>query len=71
MQADRGEITRSLWMDAGFVVGESLRGLEAGRLFVIPGWRYRMIVRLIALIPRGLMQLAARRVRKPRRVGTR
>jgi hypothetical protein len=71
MQMDRGGIRKSLWMDADFVVAESLRGLRARRLFVIPGWRYRFIVRLIALVPRGLMQLAARRVRKPRRLPAR
>ena len=65
---DRNEVPRSLWMDAAFVVAESLRGLDRGRLFVIPGWRYRLIVLLIRVVPRGLMQLAARRVRKPRRL---
>jgi len=66
MGADRGEIPRSLWLHADFVVAESLKGLRTRKLFVIPGWRYRALVRIMALMPRGLLQVAARRVRKPR-----
>jgi uncharacterized protein len=66
MGADRGEIPGSLWMHADFVVAQSLRGLRQRRLFVIPGWRYRALVRIIALTPRSLLQAAARRMRKPR-----
>jgi short-subunit dehydrogenase len=68
MGADRGEISKSFWMPADFVVRESLRGLKEGKLFVIPGWRYRAIVRLAKLVPRPIFEWGATRVRKPRRV---
>jgi short-subunit dehydrogenase len=68
MGADRGDISKSLWMPADFVVRESLRGLKEGRLFVIPGWRYRAIVRLAKLVPRPIFEWGAARVRKPRRL---
>jgi short-subunit dehydrogenase len=46
---------RSLWMSAEFVVNESLRGLRRGDWFVIPGWRYRALVRLSRLLPRFIL----------------
>ena len=66
MGADRGEIPKSWWMPAEFVVRESLRGLKTGQLFVIPGWRYRLIVRLAKLVPRQIFAWGAARQRKPR-----
>ena len=33
-----------MWMTADFVVEESLRAFNSGELFVIPGWRYRLLV---------------------------
>ena len=54
-------------MPAEFVVRESLRGLKEGKLFVIPGWRYRLIVRLVKLVPRTIFMWGAARHRKPRR----
>jgi len=68
MGADRGEIPKGWWMPAEFVVRESLRGLKEGKLFVIPGWRYRLIVRLVKLVPRPIFMWGAARYRKPRRV---
>jgi short-subunit dehydrogenase len=64
---DRGEIRKSWWMTAEFVVRESLRGLKEGKLFVIPGWRYRLIVRLVKLVPRPILIWGAARHRKPLR----
>ena len=37
---DRKLIPARLWMRAEDVVAESLRGLERGQTFVIPGWQY-------------------------------
>ena len=54
------------WMRADFVVAESLRGLDERRLFVVPGWRYKMLVRAIQGLPRPLIRWATSRVRKPR-----
>ena len=48
---DRNRVPRWLWMDAGEVVEASLRGLESGRLFVIPGWQYRIGAALGELLP--------------------
>jgi hypothetical protein len=65
---DRGPIPRSLWMTADFVVSESLRGFDEGKLFVIPGWRYKLLVMFIKSMPgwamRKLSARGARRYRK-------
>lgn len=69
LKMDRTAIPRSLWMSADFVVEESLRGLDRGKLFVIPGWRYKLIVTGMKLIPGALMRrlsiISGRRFRKP------
>lgn len=66
---DRRAIAKSLWMSADFVVEESLRGFERGKLFVIPGWRYKLIVAGMRLIPgqlqRKIVASGARRLRRP------
>jgi uncharacterized protein len=51
---DRNLIAKSLWMRAEDVVEASLRGLDRGDLFVIPGCRYKLLVRLLAIVPDGL-----------------
>jgi short-subunit dehydrogenase len=51
---DRNLIAKSLWMRAEDVVEASLRGLDRGDLFVVPGWRYKFLVRLLAVVPDGL-----------------
>jgi short-subunit dehydrogenase len=51
---DRGAIAKSLWMHAEDVVEASLEGLDRGELFVVPGWRYKRLVRLLAVLPDGL-----------------
>jgi short-subunit dehydrogenase len=43
------------WMTAEFVVSESLKGWDKGKWLVIPGWRYRMLIRLTRLAPRKLV----------------
>jgi uncharacterized protein len=47
----RDTIPKSWWMPAEFVVNESLKGLEARELFVIPGWRYKLLVALGTRVP--------------------
>jgi uncharacterized protein len=54
MGMDRSAIPKAWWTTAEFVVEESLRGLRAGKLFVIPGWRYRMLVAFYRLAPGSL-----------------
>jgi len=68
---DRSRIPASWWMTADVVVEESLRGFGRGKLFVIPGWRYKLLVWIIKLVPSGLMQWgsirAAQRYKQPKR----
>jgi short-subunit dehydrogenase len=65
---DRSPIPRSLWMTADFVVKESLRGFDQGKLFVIPGWRYKLIVMVMKPLPgwalRGMSARGAGRYRR-------
>ena len=69
IEYDRSSIPRFLWLKAEFVVAESLRGLEQGKLFVIPSWKYKLLVVLIGLLPRGLARSASvRRQRKFKRI---
>jgi short-subunit dehydrogenase len=55
MHVDRESLAPSLfWLRAEDVVDESLRALQLGKLFVIPGWRYKAIVSLISKLPTSL-----------------
>ena len=49
---------KSWWHTAENVVEESLAGLERDRIFVIPGFRYRVLVTLLAVIPRSWRRAA-------------
>ena len=66
---DRSAIPKALWMSADFVVEESLRGFDQGKLFVIPGWRYKLLVAGMRLMPGALLRrftvAGAKRMRKP------
>jgi hypothetical protein len=53
MGVDRSVVARWLWMPADFVVEESLRGLEARKVFVIPSWKYRLAAAFSELLPMG------------------
>lgn len=55
---DRKEIPPSWWMPAEDVVAASLRGLEKGKLIVVPGWRYKMLVAVLRMLPRGVLHWA-------------
>lgn len=48
---DRKMIPGWLWMDARYVVDESLRALGSGELFVIPNWKYRFAAAFAELLP--------------------
>jgi short-subunit dehydrogenase len=54
---DRKTISASLWTTAEDVVAASLAGLERGKLFVIPGRRYSLLVRLLKLTPAVLLRI--------------
>lgn len=51
MGVNRASIPKTLWMPADYVVEESLKGLESGKLFVIPNWKYRLGAALGELLP--------------------
>jgi short-subunit dehydrogenase len=58
MEMSREEIPAWLWMRAEDVVDASLCGLQRGKLFVVPGAIYKMVVLLEKLAPRRLRSLA-------------
>lgn len=61
-----GDRPRLLWMSAESVVSASLAALERGRPVVcVPGFRYKLIVALVRLMPRQVLALlSARRFRR-------
>jgi len=59
MGADRSTVPARFWLDAEFVVRESLDALERGTLFVIPGAIYRWTARVLRLLPSGLRRRLA------------
>jgi uncharacterized protein len=63
---DPATIPSSLWTTAEDVVAASLAGLERNQLFVIPGWRYKLLVRALAVLPMGLIRAGAVRVARRR-----
>ena len=65
---DRGTVPAKLWLTAEEVVTESLKGLERNELFVIPGWRYRLLVRASAVLPESLIRAGAIRFARRRKV---
>jgi len=73
---NRQAISRGAWwMAAEDVVEASLKGLAKGKLFVVPGLRYKLIVGLLRLLPRGVLHAlllkgpaSLRRDRQPSRI---
>jgi uncharacterized protein len=61
---DRNMIPSFLWMSAEKVVETSLRGLQRNRLFVIPGWQYRLLVAMSRWIPRSVRHYGSIRYSK-------
>lgn len=59
IKMDRTKVAKTLWMTAEDVVEDSLRGLKKNKPIVIPGWRYRLIVRLNHFLPRFLKHYLA------------
>ena len=55
MLVDRQRLAGSgFWMTAEQVVDASLDGLRRRKLFVIPGWRYRLLTAVLSKLPVGL-----------------
>jgi short-subunit dehydrogenase len=71
VRMDRSRIPASLWMTPDFVVNESLRGFDRRTLFVVPGWRYKLIVWMLRLVPATLIRRGsirtAQRFKQPKR----
>ncbi len=72
---DRKFISSAWWMPAEEVVAASLEGLEKGKLFVVPGWRYKLLVSILRMLPRRVVHFALtkgpaslRRERKPSQI---
>jgi short-subunit dehydrogenase len=51
MGADRGAIAKWLWMRADDVVEASLEALGRRKLFVVPGWQYKLVVAVATKFP--------------------
>jgi hypothetical protein len=47
----RGLAPAAFWQSAEEVVEASLDGLRRGKMFVIPGWRYRFLTSLLTKLP--------------------
>lgn len=58
---DRSTIAPWLWMTAEHVVDDSLRALERGKLFVVPGGIYKLAVALQRWVPWRLQDRLVRR----------
>lgn len=65
IRMDRSRVPSWLWLRADFVVEESLRGFDRRALFVVPGWRYKLLVWMLSVLPgawirRGSVRTAQR-----------
>jgi short-subunit dehydrogenase len=54
MHFDRKQIPAWMWMSADEVVDTSLRALSSGRLVVVPGFGYRLLVAMMRAFPRSI-----------------
>jgi short-subunit dehydrogenase len=59
----REHVPESWWMSAEDVVDASLRGLARGKLFVVPGWRYKLYAFLLKTLPGFLIRPLALRIK--------
>jgi uncharacterized protein len=57
----RKHARRSWWLSAEDVVAASLEGLARGKLFVVPGWRYKVYVSVLKALPGFLVRSLALR----------
>lgn len=64
---DRNLIPRWMWMTADEVVDASLRGLDSGKVIVVPGWKYEAAVALMKHTPARFVR-AVQKLRRDRRV---
>ncbi len=62
--------SKAFWLTADQVVEASLKGLKRGQLYVIPGWRYRLLTAIVSKLPSRL-RIAFEMARGKERVGAR
>jgi short-subunit dehydrogenase len=68
LSVDKSRIPKSLWMPADFVVEESLQGFDRKKLIVVPGWRYKVAVTAMKVLPASVVRWGIiRGVRRYRR----
>ena len=71
VRMDRKRIPAGWWMTADFVVEESLRAFDRRELFVVPGWRYKLLVGILRVLPGGLIRWGsirtAQRFKQPKK----
>jgi short-subunit dehydrogenase len=61
MQEDRRQLApATLWLSAEKVVEDSLQGMADRKLYVVPGWRYKLAVGLLRALPFRLQVRLAR-----------
>lgn len=53
---DRSAISSKFWMTPDSVVQASLDGFAQRKLFVIPGWRYRLLVGVLRVLPGSVIR---------------
>jgi short-subunit dehydrogenase len=59
---DTGTIPAFLWLKADDVVEASLSALDRGKVIVVPGWQYKILVLLSKFVPPSLKRIARRSV---------
>jgi len=64
MGMNRGQVPGPLWMRAEDVVSESLRGVQEGRVIVVPGWSYKLMRFLLWLMPPSARRAMGSRSRR-------
>jgi uncharacterized protein len=67
MGVSRGSVPGYLWMRVEDVVSDSLRGLDEGKVIVVPGWSYKLVRFLMWLLPPSVRRAAG--VRSGRAMG--
>src|SRR5262249_14865477 len=60
MGVNRKSIPAWMWRSNDYVVTESLRGFDRGEVIVIPGWRYRLMARLLGILPKSMHRAIGR-----------
>ena len=64
MDVGQDSVPKFMWLDVEFLVREAIKDFEAGKVFSIPGLRYKAIVALSKVIPNSLLQRAQSMGRK-------